>query len=85
MRAPLLDALLSYLQACRGPRIAHASADLFQAALSGASSPWQPEHGTAHSLDFGRHNEGMVYPTRDTILSSGNLTTAHMAAGLHTV
>ena len=36
VRAPLLDALLSYLQACRGPRIAHASADLFQAALSGA-------------------------------------------------
>ena len=37
VRAPLLDALLFYLQACRGPRIAHASADLFQAALSGGS------------------------------------------------
>ena len=37
VRAPLLDALLSYLQACRGPRIAHASADLFQAAISGSS------------------------------------------------
>ena len=37
VRSPLLDALLSYLQACRGPRIAHASADLFQAAISGHS------------------------------------------------
>ena len=35
IRAPLLNTLLAYLQACRGPRIAHASADLFQAALSG--------------------------------------------------
>ena len=35
VRGPLLDALLSYLQACRGPRIAHASVDLFQAAMSG--------------------------------------------------
>ena len=35
VRGPLLDALLAYLQACRGPRIAHASADLFQAAISG--------------------------------------------------
>lgn len=35
IRAPLLNALLAYLQACRGPRIAHASADLFQVALSG--------------------------------------------------
>ena len=35
VRGPLLDALLAYLQACRSPRIAHASADLFQAAISG--------------------------------------------------
>ena len=40
VRGPLLDALLSYLQACRGPRIAHASADLFQAAIAGSLSAW---------------------------------------------
>ena len=38
VRGPLLDALLAYLQACRCPRIAHASADLFQAAISGRPS-----------------------------------------------
>ena len=44
VRGPLLDALLSYLQACRGPRIAHASADLFQAAISGTTSARQLMH-----------------------------------------
>ena len=38
VRGPLLDALLAYLQACRGPRIVHASADLFQAAISGQTA-----------------------------------------------
>ena len=46
VRGPLLDALLAYLQACRGPRIAHASADLFQAAISGQIS----DPATLHPL-----------------------------------
>ncbi|CAK0757624.1 hypothetical protein CVIRNUC_002556 [Coccomyxa viridis] len=48
VRGPLLDALLAYLQACRGPRIAHASADLFQAAISG---PGGMDAGAVAQLD----------------------------------